>query len=179
MGRAVTAPRPPPMSTGVAELCPGACTLRGWADMGMGSALLWRPGRQWGSISGLLAKPVSPQPSVPCSYSCVPSPTASTSPVPSSPSASLGLNPVTRPAQDGLPKEGLCPFLLAEQRAGWKGEGETQRHRDRARDTEIQGRTQRGRDMEGHRDTAGREDGSSVCRVSRFAPGNVHEEVGL
>ena len=96
--------------------------------------------------------------------------------------------PVTRPAQDGLPKEGLCPFLLAEQRAGWKGEGETQRqgqrHRDtrtdtererhgetqRHRDAETQRhqdtRTDRGRNMEGHRDTAGREDGSSVCRVS-------------
>ena len=54
---------------------------------------------------------------------------------------------------------------------------ETQRQGQRYRDT---GQTQRGRDMEGHRDTtAGREDGSSVCKVRGFAPGSVHEEVGL
>lgn len=54
---------------------------------------------------------------------------------------------------------------------------ETQRWGQRHRDT---GQTQRGRDMEGHRDTtAGREDGSSVCKVRGFAPGSVHEEVGL
>ena len=138
-----------------------------------GRALSWSlhpegPGRHGDGVSAAVeagaavglhfltfSHPVSPQPSVPCSSCCVPSPTVSTSPVPASPSGSLGLNPVTRPAQDGLPKEGVCPFLLADQRAGRKGEGETQRHRDRARDTETGPETPIYKDREGEtwRDT--------------------------
>lgn len=156
------------MSTGLAELCPGACALRGRADMEMASALLWGPGRPAGlhflTFGQTCVPPTSPPAVWPLFLSGVPSLAVSTSPVPACLSGSLA---VTSPAQDGLPKEGVCPFLLVEQRAGGEGEGETQRqrrgqgHRDGARDTETQRRgqrhrdtrTERGGDVERYRDT--------------------------
>lgn len=141
--------------------------------MEMASALLWGPGRPAGlhflTFGQTCVPPTSPPAVWPLFLSGVPSLAVSTSPVPACLSGSLA---VTSPAQDGLPKEGVCPFLLVEQRAGGEGEGETQRqrrgqgHRDGARDTETGPETprykdrERGRRGEIQRHTAGREDGA-------------------
>lgn len=167
--------------------------------MEMASALLWGPGPPAGlhflTFGQTCVPPTSPPAVWPLFLSGVPSLAVSTSPVPACLSGSLA---VTSPAQDGLPKEGVCPFLLVEQRAGGEGEGETQRqrrgqgHRDGARDIETQRRGQRHRDgardteIQGQREgetwrdteTHSREGGrSSVCRVSGFGPGSVQRKL--
>ena len=174
-GRAVT---PPPMSTGLAELCPGDCALRGWADMGMGSALLWRPGRPAGlhclTFSQTCVPPTPPPAVCPLFLSGVPSPAVSTSPVP----ASLFWFPGCHQPRPGRASPGRGMSLPAggaeSRRGGGGGDTETgpetprrgQRYKDGARDTETGPETprykdrERGRRGEIQRHTAGRQDGA-------------------
>lgn len=156
--------------------------------MGMGSALLWRPGQPAGlhclTFSQTCVPPTPPPAVCPLFLSGVPSPAVSTSPVP----ASLFWFPGCHQPRPGRasPGRGMSlPAGVAESRRGGGG-GDTemgpetqrrgQRHRDRARDTEIQGQREgeTWRDTETHSREAGR---SSVCRVSGFGPGSVQRRL--
>ena len=165
--------------------------------MGMGSALLWRPGQPAGLHCLTFSQTCVP-PTPPPTPRCL-SPVPQRCPQPGSVHLSCPCLPCLvpwlspAPPRTGFPRKGYVPSCWWSREQAGRGRGrhrdrardtETgpeiqrrgQRHRDRARDTEIQGQREgeTWRDTETHSREAGR---SSVCRVSGFGPGSVQRRL--